>query len=92
MSEELAFVCASALKKGFFDDIAKVYNSSLRSHWGIGVPEACVVPGVNNAEGSLDFAGIIHAMGHGEPSAKWYGQQAVYRVSMGNFVSLSIIT
>ena len=37
---------------------------------------------------TVKFAGIVHAMGHGEPSAKWYGQQAVYRVSMGNFVSL----
>ena len=26
-------------------------------------------------------------MGTGEPSERWYGQQAVYRVSMGNFVS-----
>lgn len=33
-------------------------------------------------------AGIVHhAMGTGEPSERWYGQQAVYRVSMGNFVS-----
>jgi hypothetical protein len=30
-------------------------------------------------------------MGHGEPSATWYGQQAVYRVSMGNFVRLRLL-
>ena len=33
------------------------------------------------------IAGIVHrATGMGEPSERWYGQQAVYRVSMGNFV------
>ncbi|EIE26774.1 TMS membrane protein/tumor differentially hypothetical protein [Coccomyxa subellipsoidea C-169] len=35
---------------------------------------------------------IIHAMGHGEPSAKWYGQQAVYRVSMGNFIFFGLMS
>jgi len=29
--------------------------------------------------------GIVHAGGV-DPSERWYGQQAVYRVSLGNFV------
>ena len=31
--------------------------------------------------------GIVH-QATGEISDKWYGQQAVYRLSMGNFVSV----
>jgi len=32
--------------------------------------------------------GIVHAGGV-DPSERWYGQQAVYRVSLGNFVRLA---
>ena len=34
----------------------------------------------------ITMAGIIH-QATGDISDKWYGQQAVYRLSMGNFVS-----
>ncbi|CAL5225424.1 g8239 [Coccomyxa viridis] len=35
---------------------------------------------------------IIHyATGTGEPSERWYGQQAVYRVSMGNFLFFGLM-
>lgn len=35
----------------------------------------------------LPYAGIMRAAVDFEPSDKWFGQQAVYRISMGNFVS-----
>ena len=34
-------------------------------------------------------AGIVH-QATGDISDRWYGQQAVYRLSMGNFVSCAI--
>jgi hypothetical protein len=36
-------------------------------------------------------AGIVHGAGS-EHSPEWYGQQAVYRVSMGNFVSFLLLS
>ena len=35
---------------------------------------------------SVYTTGIIHSAAGVEHSPEWYGQQAVYRVSMGNFV------
>ena len=63
-----------------------------RAFLGLSMARASPCSSVNIAEDRCLVAGIIHAMGHGEPSAKWYGQQAVYRVSMGNFVSSFHIT
>jgi hypothetical protein len=34
---------------------------------------------------------IMRAAAGFEPSDKWFGQQAVYRISMGNFVSLFLV-
>lgn len=34
----------------------------------------------------VPFAGIMRAATGFEPSDKWFGQQAVYRISMGNFL------
>lgn len=41
----------------------------------------------DNTWGVMMRTGIVRDAAHFEFDDKWFGQQAVYRVSMGNFVS-----